>query len=118
AADPPSLPKAPLERKHIHPRPQFEQGEGTRWRIAYTKLGRAAFISHLDTYRLLQRLFRRAGVSMCYSRGFHPHPDMTFGPALALGIAALGELLDMRLDGDFDPRALLDRLRAAAPDGV
>ena len=41
-------------------RPAFAQAEGTRWRIRFGKLGRGAFISHLDTMRLLIRVFRRA----------------------------------------------------------
>src|SRR5262249_25708420 len=105
--------RAPLERRHIQPKASFEQGEGTRYRVSYTKLGRAAFISHLDTSRLLQRLLRRAGVRVNYSRGFHPKPDLTFGPALALGVAALGEMVDVRLDEQPEPEALAERLRAA-----
>jgi radical SAM family uncharacterized protein/radical SAM-linked protein len=107
-----------LERRHMQPRAAFAQGEGTRYRLRYTKLGRAAYISHLDTSRLLQRLLRRADLGAIYSRGFHPKPDFVYGPALALGVAALGELVDVRLDGEWPPGELLLRLRAVAPEGV
>ena len=42
---------------------------------------------------MLMRLFRRAGVEVAYTRGFHPKPAFAFGPALAIGcflLAAAG----------------------------
>jgi radical SAM-linked protein len=119
----PAMPASPSDRKGQKPRASFEQvGDGTRYRVSYTKQGRAAFVSHLDTYRLLQRMIRRAGLDVLYTRGFHPKPDMTLGPALALGIASLGELFDVRLvDGEagaLSADEVCQRLRAAAPDGI
>ena len=69
----------------------FSQSEGQRYRLRYRKLGRAAFIGHLDAMRLLQRMLRRAGCEPIYTRGFHPKPDMVFGPALGLGVVSLGK---------------------------
>jgi radical SAM family uncharacterized protein/radical SAM-linked protein len=71
-----------------------------RVRLAYGKLGRAAFTSHLDMIRLLSRICRRAGLPLCYSQGFHPKALMTFGPALSLGIYSLAEYVDIRLETD------------------
>jgi radical SAM-linked protein len=95
----------------------FAQAEGTRWRIRFAKVGRGAFISHLDTMRLTIRVFRRARIEMIYSKGFHPKPQLTFAPALGLGVAALGELCDVRIDFSGDAAELAERLRAAAPEG-
>jgi radical SAM family uncharacterized protein/radical SAM-linked protein len=96
----------------------FAQGEGARFRLRYAKRGRASFISHLDTMRLLIRVFRRAGVEMIYSKGFHPKPLITFAPALGLGIASLGELCDVRVEWSGDAEALRARLAAACPEGL
>jgi radical SAM-linked protein len=96
----------------------FAQVEGTRWRLKFGKRGRGAFISHLDTMRLIIRVFRRARIEMIYSKGFHPKPQLVFGPALGLGVAALGELCDVRIDFDGDAGELVARLRAAAPLGL
>jgi hypothetical protein len=85
-------------------------------RLRYTKLARAAFISHLDVMRLLARVFRRAGVPIGYTLGFHPKPNMTFGPALSLGIPSLGELVEVHLDQDTP--GLTDRLNEVTPEGV
>ncbi|MSP63813.1 MAG: DUF2344 domain-containing protein, partial [Myxococcales bacterium] len=120
APEPPRFiaPAIPKERRRCHPKPAFVQGAGTRYRVRYTKLARAAYTSHLDTSRMLQRLLRRAELPVIYSRGFHPHPDLIFGPALGLGIAALAELVDVRLDGDPGEAAVLSRMRAASPEGI
>jgi radical SAM family uncharacterized protein/radical SAM-linked protein len=115
-------------RGQARPTAAFAQGLGLRYRLRYTTLGRASFIAHLDTMRLLQRMLRRAGVEMIYTKGFHPKPDMSFGPALGLGVLSLGEVCDLRLahlpaEGEGAPRVLppdelRDRLREAAPEGV
>ena len=96
----------------------FAQAEGVRWRIRFAKVARGAFISHLDTMRLLIRVFRRARIEMIYSKGFHPKPQLTFAPALGLGVAALGELCDVRIDFDGSAEELVERLRVAAPEGM
>jgi radical SAM family uncharacterized protein/radical SAM-linked protein len=96
----------------------FVQVEGARWRLKFGKRGRGAFISHLDTMRVLIRVFRRARIEMIYSKGFHPKPQLVFAPALGLGVAALGELCDVRIDFDGDAAELIARLRAAAPPGL
>ena len=51
------------------------------------------------------------GFELFYSVGFHPKPELSFGPALGLGIPSLGELLDVTLIDDLSPDELL---RAAA----
>jgi radical SAM-linked protein len=113
----PSLDGAPLSRGD-QPKPTgFAQNEGVRFRIRFQKRGRGAFISHLDTMRLVIRVFRRAQVEMIYSKGYHPKPQVSFSPALGLGIASLEELCDVRLDYDGEAEPLRERLRAASPEG-
>lgn len=111
-----------VKRGEKRPPVAFTQTAGHRYRIRYHKVGRAAFIAHLDTMRLLQRMLRRAELEMIYTRGFHPKPDMSFGPALGLGIHSLSEILDLRLEASPDgemlsPSELQARLQAAAPEG-
>ncbi|MEZ4390523.1 MAG: TIGR03936 family radical SAM-associated protein [Polyangiales bacterium] len=68
--------------------------------------------------RLVPRVFRRAEVPMFYSQGFHPKPEMTFGPALALGISTLDEYVDVKLAAEVDCDALPAMLQPGAPDGL
>jgi radical SAM family uncharacterized protein/radical SAM-linked protein len=112
--------KGPGGGKTRAPQPpaRLSQGEARRYRLRYTKLGRAAYLGHLDLVRHLPRIFRRAGLELYYSVGFHPKPELTFGPALGLGIPSLGELLDVSLTEELDAAELLGRLGLVALPGV
>jgi hypothetical protein len=68
------------------------------YRIRFAKVGRAAFLGHLDLLRLLSRSFRRADLPLAMTRGFSPKPRVSFGPALGLGVPSLGELMDVDLE--------------------
>lgn len=104
AIEPPAPRPARDPDKKVQPlhreRPKLlAQGEKVRVRFAYQKLGRAAYRGHLDLVRVLPRVLRRVGLPLRYSEGFHPKPDMVFGPALSLGVSSLAEYVDMTLDG-------------------
>jgi radical SAM family uncharacterized protein/radical SAM-linked protein len=114
-------PRAPAPRRE--PRasalpPTIAQGEAHRYRFVYEKLGPSAFLSHLDVVRAIPRAFRRLELPLWYSQGFHPKPDMMFGPALSLGVASLGEVVDMKIIADVDPMTILDALTAGAQSGL
>jgi radical SAM family uncharacterized protein/radical SAM-linked protein len=105
-------------RAKPQPTTTIVQGAAQRYRIRYAKLGRAAYLGHLDLVRHLPRIFRRAGLELYYSVGFHPKPELTFGPALGLGIRSLGELLDVSLTEALDADELRARLAAVSLPGV
>ncbi|HEY8427992.1 MAG TPA: TIGR03936 family radical SAM-associated protein, partial [Sandaracinaceae bacterium] len=120
---PPAREEAPQEtpaKGRRAPPPPLVQGRPVRVRIAFAKLGRAAYRGHLDLVKVLPRIFRRAGLPLYYSAGFHPKPEMTFAPALSLGIASLDEYVDVKLDGDvpFDLSDLPARLNAVSELGL
>jgi radical SAM-linked protein len=94
------------------------QGDARRYRFLYTKLGPSAFLSHLDLIRALPRAFRRLGLPLFYSQGFHPKPDMTFGPALSLGVSSLCEIVDLKIAADIDAASIVDALTEGAQDGM
>ncbi len=106
------------DRERPLPTATFQQGAGVRYRLRYTKLGRAAFLSHLDMARHLGRALRRAGLEVNYTKGFHPKPDFSFGPALGLGFPSLGEFVDLRVAQALDGDELAARLTAVAPEGL
>jgi radical SAM family uncharacterized protein/radical SAM-linked protein len=111
----------PTETKRRAPeayRPPQAGGEPERFRLGFRKTGPAALLGHLDLIRELPRIIRRAGVRTAYTRGFHPKADMTFSPALSLGVASLEEYLDVRLIGAPDPDELLEKLNRVAAGGV
>ncbi|HTB72681.1 MAG TPA: TIGR03960 family B12-binding radical SAM protein [Polyangiaceae bacterium] len=102
----------------VAPPVKLVQGEPRRYRFVYEKLGAAAFLSHLDLIRALPRSFRRLELPLFYSQGFHPKPDMTFSPALSLGVASLCEVVDMKIAADLDPAAWLEELSVGAQPGL
>ncbi len=100
--------------------PKTVQGEGRRYRFLFSKKGPMAFLSHLDLIRALPRSFRRVGIPLFYSSGFHPKPDMIFSPALSLGVASLAEVLDVKLivDDGADAAELAAALTRVSPPGL
>ncbi|WP_437686844.1 TIGR03960 family B12-binding radical SAM protein [Sorangium sp. So ce176] len=94
---------------------------GFRYRFRFEKTGPVALLGHLDVVRELPRVLRRVGAPMTYTAGFHPKPDMTFSPALSLGVISLDEYVDLRLERDLDPaalEALVASMTAASPRGL
>ncbi len=114
----PDDPSQASARKAAPPR---EGLPSARYRFWFEKVGPVALIGHLDLVRELPRVFRRAGVAMVHTKGFHPKPDMTFSPALSLGVLSLEEAFDVKLHGDFDEEALaalVTRMTECAPEGL
>jgi radical SAM-linked protein len=105
-------------KRRPQPQVSFPERPTRRFRIRYTKLGRAAFLGHLDAMRVLSRLFRRAQIEVAYSRGFHPKPSIEFAPALSLGVASFGELLDVSVETAIGAAELGERLREVSPEGI
>lgn len=95
--------------------------KGHRYRFRFEKLGPVAMLGHLDLVREVPRVLRRSGAEMVYTSGFHPKPDLSFGPALSLGVSSLDEYVDVRLAAELDPPAieqLLDAMNALSPRGL
>jgi len=112
------LPPPVRADKRKGPPPRIVQGEARRYRFAYTKLGPSAFLSHLDLIRVLPRAFRRLDIPLYYSSGYHPKAEMTFGPALSLGVSSLEELVDVKITADLDPEETAIALNEGLPDGI
>ena len=87
-------------------------------RVKYKKEDEMIFISHLDLQRLLQRAFRRAKINLSYSEGFNPHPKMSYGNALALGVESQGEYVDIEIEDDIDVKEFLERINEQLPEGI
>ncbi len=112
---------APPPAERVDPKratPTFTQGAAIRYRFGFTKVGPSSLLSHLDVLRALPRAFRRVGLPLFYSTGFHPKPDFVFSPALSLGVSSTCEVADVKLTCDVDPASVLDALTASSPEGL
>lgn len=89
-----------------------------QYRLRFSKTGRAAYLSHLDLMRCMQRAFLRADLPLKYSEGFNPHPLISILLPLPLGEESLCELMDFRLRSAVRPRLLTQELNRALPEGI
>jgi len=89
--------------------------------LEYSRDGAFAYIGHLDFQRSIQKLFRRAGVPVAFTKGFNPHPRIAFALPLPVGEEAGADVLEAILDaepGKIDLKGILASLNAAAPSGL
>lgn len=89
-----------------------------RIRLTFSKTGALQYVGHLDLFRSWERTFRRSGLPLEYSHGFHPQPHLNLACALSVGFTSECELLDAWLEGDFLYNHLLDAISAALPPGL
>lgn len=89
-----------------------------RVRIRFSKEGDLRLISHRDLARAWERLFRRSGLQLGMSEGFHPKARISFPSALGLGIAGLDEVVEVELSEQASAAAIDAALRASAPPGL
>ena len=95
--------------------------KGYRYRFGFEKVGPVALLGHLDLVRELPRILRRCDISMEYTQGFHPKPDMVFAPALSLGVMSVDEFVEIRLAAHYDEARLEELTRemtALSPKGL
>ncbi|MDA8336819.1 MAG: TIGR03936 family radical SAM-associated protein [Peptococcaceae bacterium] len=88
------------------------------YRICFQKTGPAAYLSHLDLLRVMERAARRAGLPLAYSGGFNPHPRMAFAAPLPVGISGEQELADIELTGEVDPVTITTTFNRCLPEGL
>ncbi|MDE5834934.1 MAG: TIGR03936 family radical SAM-associated protein [Ruminococcus sp.] len=87
-------------------------------RAVFEKKDRAKYISHLDLNRCMLRTFRRSGLPIWYTEGFHSHPYFSFALALSLGYESSCEILDFNLNEEIPFSEVRDRLNAVMPYGM
>jgi len=84
----------------------------------YRKGEDASWISHLDVKRTLERAMRRAQLPLALTEGHNPHPKLSFGPPLPVGITGSAEVFAIHLGSTLAPDAVKERLNAQLPPGL
>lgn len=87
-------------------------------RLALNKGEKLRFLSHLDYAQAIERMIRRADIRMAYSEGFNPHMKISFSSALALGVTAAAEYIDMDVLEEDSLESIMERLNRVAPPGL
>lgn len=88
------------------------------YRLRFVKLNNLRYLSHLNLMKTMERAIRRAGLPLAFSEGFHPHPKVSYGPALAVGIESTSEYMDLELQTGPEAGSILESLNPALPEGL
>jgi len=82
----------------------------------FKKTGLLRFLSHREVFRNIQKTLRKADIPMHYSAGFNPHPKISFGPALPVGMEGLKEPIRFEIEENIDSTVLKNRINAQFPN--
>jgi len=92
--------------------------EGHRYRLTFKKVSDARFLAHLELVRVFLRAFRRAGIQLVYSKGYHPMPRISFVTALPVGMESRVETMDIETMDAVDPLSLMKEVNKQLPEGI
>lgn len=87
-------------------------------RMQFAKYGRMLYIGHLDVMRYFQKALRRAGVDMMYSKGYSPHPLLSFAAPLGVGIESQAEYADLEVTETAPTDEMVRRMNAVMVPGM
>lgn len=87
-------------------------------RVRFTKYGPIKYVGHLDLMRYFQKALRRSGLPLSFTKGFSPHPILSFASPLGVGITSEGEYMDFSLDQDVPVSEISEKLNAQEAYGV
>ncbi len=87
-------------------------------RVIYSKSKEAVFISHLDTVKIIEQALSRADISVEFSKGFNPRPELSFAHPLSLGIESTGEIFEIILTEKIDIPYFIREMNKVLPSGL
>ena len=87
-------------------------------RVAFEKKEFSKYISHLDLMKLFQRVFKIAEIDITYSSGFNPHPKMSIGNPLPLGVTGDCEFMDIVVNSEPDFDKIASSMNKVLPEGI
>ncbi len=87
-------------------------------RVRYSKTGDMRMLSQLEVMTTVARALRRAQIPTSFSEGFHPHPKISFGPALPVGMESVCEYMDVELTRPLSPAKFKEDINRCLPEGL
>ena len=89
-----------------------------RFRLNYSKHSFIRFTSILDIQKIWERTFRRAGIKLSYSKGFHPQAKIQQASPLPLGFCGNDEILDIWVEEMQGSTFDTDQINPYLPEGL
>jgi radical SAM-linked protein len=83
--------------------------------IAFEKSDNAIYVAHTDILRSLNRTFRRAGISVNYSKGFNRHMNLKLTQPLPFGVASKEEWVSADIESEYSENELLQLFNDNCP---
>lgn len=87
-------------------------------RVKFDKGEKLKLISHLNLIKAFVQALRRSDLPVAYSAGFSPHPKVSFGPPLPLGMKSRSEFADIVLEKIVDVYKLKVDFNKKLPEGL
>ncbi len=87
-------------------------------KLFYSKRGDARFFGHLELAKIINRAFRRAGIDLAYSKGFHPMPRISFDDPLPMGMQGMHEFFFVSVQNNMVCDELVRRTNQELPEGL
>lgn len=124
-ACPPELLKEKWQKKEfeapkieVPPAKLLTRGETEKFRFCFSKREEIRTLGHLDLAKMVARIFRRSGINVAMSQGFHPQPRISFSLALPLGQIGLNEYFDALLIDPPTEKEIVKLMNAESPRGL
>ena len=105
------------EKATINPLRITHYGPRIKIRVRFSKTGLLRYLSHREVITALLRAMRRASIPLIYSEGFHPHPKISFGPPLPVGVEGINEYFDIELPAPISAD-IMYKINAFLPYGL
>jgi radical SAM family uncharacterized protein/radical SAM-linked protein len=106
------------EALNSFPREIASGNQVSRYRLQYSKLHEAKWLSHLELMKIFYRSLRRSGLRLHFTQGFHPLPRVSFHGALPVGIESMMETMDVELEHPYPQVEVIGKLNNVLPSGV
>lgn len=87
-------------------------------KIRFRETGAFIYVSHLDINRAFMRALIKSKLPLYYTEGFNPIPKITFASPLSVGSGGENELAKIKLVENMGDEAVLEKLKAAMPEGL
>lgn len=105
------------ESKKLSTEDRVDPNEGRfTVRLKFKKVGNLQYISHLDLQRTFNRVIKRSGIPVWYTKGFNPHMKLVFSSPLSIGSESVCEYLDLSMQGDISCAEIMERLNRELTD--
>ena len=106
------------ENKQVNNKPEHKTDPSIyRVLFSFSKEGSAVFHGHLSLIEIFSMSFRRAGISVIFTKGFNPLIKMEFASPLSIGISADCEIASVDFSEEIPMESFVSDLNNNLPYG-